>query len=102
MDPQESVIPNVKVELTEISTGSKRSTVSGADGLYSLPYLAPGLYRVTVEATGFKRYVNEGVQVSTNERIALDVRLEVGQVAESVIVTAEVPFFRRRQPLRAR
>src|SRR6266550_5602711 len=92
MDPQESVIPNVKVELTEISTGSRRSTVSGTDGLYSVPFLAPGLYRVTVEAAGFKRFVNPGVQISTNERVALDVHLEVGQVAESVIVTAESPI----------
>src|SRR4030095_10669558 len=64
----------------------------GADGLYSVPFLVPGLYRLTVEAAGFKRYVNEGVQISTNERVAVDVRLEVGQVAESVVVTAESPI----------
>lgn len=91
-DPQDSVIPNVKIEVTEIATGSKRTTVSGADGLYTVPFLAPGLYRVSVESPGFKRFVDEGVQVSTNERVSLDIRLEVGQVQESIQVTAETPI----------
>jgi hypothetical protein len=92
MDPQDSVVPSVKVESTEVNTGSKRATVTGGDGLYTLPFLSPGLYRVTVEAPGFKRYVNEGIQVSTNERVGLDIKLEIGQVADSVIITADSPI----------
>src|SRR5262245_5280892 len=92
MDSQEGLIPNAKIEMTLVSTGSRYSTVSASNGSYTLPALTPGAYRVEAEAQGFKRYIRDGVQVTTNERITLDIRLDVGQVGESVTVTAEVPL----------
>ncbi len=92
LDAQDAVVPNVKIQLTEVSTGAKYDTVSSTEGLYSVPFLAPGLYRVTAETTGFKRYVREGVRVSTNDRVGLDIKLELGQVIESVTVSDEAPI----------
>ncbi|RPI16721.1 MAG: carboxypeptidase regulatory-like domain-containing protein, partial [Acidobacteriales bacterium] len=92
LDAQDAVVPNVKIQLTEVSTGAKYDTVSSTEGLYSVPFLAPGLYRVTAETAGFKRYVREGVRVSTNDRVGLDIKLELGQVIESVTVSDEAPI----------
>ncbi len=89
VDSSNAVIPGVRIIATQVDTGSNHETISGADGLYAIPYLSPGTYRISAEASGFKRYVREGVVLSTNERKALDVTLEVGQVIETVTVTAE-------------
>lgn len=91
-DASGSVIPGVKIVATQMQTGSNHQTVSGPDGQYSLPFLPPGDYRVAAEAQGFKRFVREGIRVSTNERISLDITLEVGAVTESVTVSAAAPL----------
>src|SRR5262249_46810812 len=88
-DPQNAVTPNVSVQINEINTGSKRSTVTDGEGMYTFPLLSPGSYEVTVETAGFKRYVRRGIQISTNERRTLDIRLEVGQVTDAVFVSAD-------------
>src|SRR5262249_51577218 len=67
----------------------RSQTVSGPDGSYTLPFLPPGTYTLTAEATGFKKYVNGNVLVTTNEREQLDITLEVGGVDQTVTVSAE-------------
>ena len=54
--------------------------------------LLPGKYRVTAEATGFKRAVRENIELRVNDRLTVDFTLEVGDLAESVVVTAESPL----------
>jgi len=66
--------------------GPHEVEVTTAEGTYNVPYLAPGNYRLTVEAAGFKRYVREGIQLRTGETPRLDIALEVGAVTESVQV----------------
>ncbi len=92
MDAQGAVIPGVKVIATQTETESKSETVAGADGQFVLPFLPPGLYGVAAEAPGFKRYIREGLQVTTDQRMSLDILLEVGQATDSVTVTAEAPM----------
>jgi len=92
IDPQDASIPGVKVTALQVETGAKFETVSGADGLYTLPFLPPAQYRVTAEISGFKRYQRDGVQAGANERIGLDIQMEVGQVTETVSVTGEAPM----------
>ena len=89
LDAQEAVVPNVKIVATQVDTGASYDAVTGSEGQYTLPFLAPGVYRVTATVTGFKRYVRENVLVSTNERTALDIRLEIGQQVDTVSVSAE-------------
>jgi len=88
-DSQSAVVPGVKIVAIQVASGGKYETVSGPEGLYTLPFLPPGSYRVTAEASGFKRYVREGVTVSTGERLTLDIGLEIGQLTETVTVSAE-------------
>ena len=53
-DPSGSVIPNAKVTAVRIETGVTQATVTSSAGTFTLPNLAVGTYRVTVEAEGFK------------------------------------------------
>lgn len=91
-DPQDASVGGANITATRIETGAKHATVSDNDGRYSLPFLAPGVYQIVWEAAGFKKYQRESVTVGTNERIGIDVRLEVGAVTETINVTAEAPI----------
>ncbi len=89
LDAQQAVIPGVRVAAVQVETGARYETVTGGDGQYTLPFLPPGDYTLTAEGPGFKRYVRENVHMTTNERKALDLPLELGQLAETVTVTAQ-------------
>lgn len=91
-DPQGAAISGVKVAALQTDTGSKFETVSGEDGLYTIPFLPPAAYRVTAEASGFKKYDRTGVSLGANERISLDIEMAIGQMTETVSVTAEAPM----------
>jgi len=88
-DAQSAVVPGAKVIAVEKATGARYETQSTADGQYTLPFLTPGLYVLTAEATGFKRYVREAVRASTNARLAIDIQLELGAVSQTLTVTEE-------------
>ncbi|HWB87451.1 MAG TPA: TonB-dependent receptor [Bryobacteraceae bacterium] len=90
-DTQQAMIPGVKIVCTNAGTGAKYDTVSGSDGAYTIPFLVPGRYDLSAEASGFKSYLRNGIQVSTNQRIQLDIALEVGQVNETITVVADAP-----------
>ena len=90
-DPQGAVIQGVKIVATQPDTGAKFETVSGSDGLFTIPFLPPSAYRVTAEAAGFKKYDRTGFQLGANERVSLDIEMAVGQITETISVTAEAP-----------
>jgi hypothetical protein len=90
-DSQGLVIPHAKVVVTQSDTGTKYETVTGTEGQYTAPFLQPGLYTVTAEASGFKRYVRQGLQISTNERMSLDIQLQIGELTDSVSVSGDAP-----------
>lgn len=91
-DPGSSIIPAAKVLLINQATGVSRSTLTNASGEYVFGSLDPGTYSVAVEAPGFKKMLRNQVVVGTQEFVTLDVKLELGSVNESVMVTAEVPL----------
>src|SRR5262245_61902797 len=87
-------VANATVTVTQTETGDVTKTTSGKDGGYIITNLRPGLYAVTVEAQSFRRFVQEGLQLTTGERIRLDVALTVGGVNEEVKVTADASLLR--------
>src|SRR5579863_346613 len=88
-DNSGALIPQATVAATNAGTGLKTTVVTDANGNFTLPQLVPGDYQVTVEASGFKRYVVEKLTLQVDQRQPLDVKLELGQVSESVNVTSE-------------
>lgn len=91
-DPGGAVISNANVTLQNEATGTIRNTVSNAAGQYVFSQVQPATYTLDVEAMGFKKYEHKGVVVGTQENVSLDVKLELGQLTESVVVTAETPL----------
>lgn len=88
-DPSGASVPNVKIEATERNTGARYETVSGPSGDYSLPFLPPGPYTLTAEAAGFKKHTQEGVNVTANQRLTINIALQIGNQVETVTVTAD-------------
>jgi hypothetical protein len=91
-DASGAVIPNAPVTVTNQAMGTKTSLVTNEVGLYQAPYLIPGLYQITVEVPGFKKFVRDGVEVRVNDRIEVNISLEVGAAEQSVTVTGETPL----------
>src|ERR1051325_1899062 len=91
-DAQQASVPNAKIQVTLTATGARSQTTSGTDGLYTIPFLAPGTYKMEVEAAGFKRYVRDGIELAAGERVGLDVEMSIGQLTETISVTADAPM----------
>src|SRR5262249_13889789 len=68
------------------------STVTTGEGLFTIPYLTPGTYTVAAELSGFKKSVREGLEVRIGDRLVVDLSMEVGQLEETVLVTAQSPL----------
>ncbi len=91
-DPSNSVIAGAKVTVLEVHTGTKVQTVSESTGLYTVPFLLPGDYDITVQVPGFKEAIRKGVHLGAGEHPAIDVHLEVGDTSQSISITAEAPM----------
>ncbi len=91
-DPAAALVPGAKVTLTNTETGFVSNGVTNAEGSYYIPFLAVGSYQLTVEAAGFKTYVQRGIELSAAEVPRIDVKLEVGSTNESVQVTGAAPM----------
>jgi hypothetical protein len=80
-----------EVALIDQDTGFIRTTKTNAEGFFSFPDAKAAVYKLTVSSPGFKRYEQSGIALSSSEQRSLGViRLEVGDVTQSVEVTAEV------------
>ncbi len=91
-DPSGGVIAKAKVRATGTSTNVATSALTGDSGDFLLPFLIPGEYTITAEAPGFKRFVGSGVQVQVNDRVSLDINLEIGESTQTVEVAASAPL----------
>ena len=87
-DPTGAVVPNAKVTVRNQNTDTRLETNSGNDGIYSFFSLTPGTYEVTATASDFKRFLSPGNVLRVGSRMTLDIKMELGDVATSVEVTA--------------
>ncbi len=88
-DPSGAVIPNVTIVVINTETNSRATVSSGPEGNYVAPLLPRGAYRIEVSAGGFKRFVQDGIHLQVQQTARIDIQLAVGEVAESVLVTAD-------------
>ena len=91
-DPTGGRVANAKISATETRTGATAEAKSDSSGTYSIPFLAPGTYKLTAEVAGFKKYVREDIQLGPGDHPVIDIPLEVGDVSQSVSVVAEIPL----------
>ena len=94
-DPSGAVIPEAELTLRAVTTSAVVRVTSGTDGLYSFPNLLAGTYELTVSAPGFRDYVQRGILLNLNQKVRIDVPLEVGAAAETVEVTASASQLKR-------
>ncbi|MBM3746006.1 MAG: TonB-dependent receptor [Acidobacteria bacterium] len=91
-DPSGAVVAGAKVAVTGEATGARVEVQSNPEGNYHVPFLLPGRYTVEVESAGFRRLIREGIIVQVNDRITLNLSLELGATADAVNVTADSPL----------
>jgi hypothetical protein len=87
-DPSGSAVPNASLTVTETNTNAVRKTLTNESGDYIVSFLKPGDYRVSITAPGFKEAVQPAVHLQLNQAMTIDLALEVGQVTDSVEVSA--------------
>ncbi|HYB95660.1 MAG TPA: carboxypeptidase-like regulatory domain-containing protein, partial [Vicinamibacterales bacterium] len=85
------VVPGVTVTLINESSGATREAVSNERGLYDFTAVPPGVYTVKAELTGFKTFESKGVRVATQQFVTMDIKLDVGQLQETITVTGAAP-----------
>ncbi|MCI0625861.1 MAG: carboxypeptidase-like regulatory domain-containing protein [Acidobacteria bacterium] len=87
-DPGGAVVPGAMVRVTNTGTNISVSVTTDNSGFFNTPPLRIGIYRMEVEVSGFKKSVRDGIALRVQDRLNLDVRLEVGEVTQTVDVTA--------------
>jgi hypothetical protein len=88
-DSSSAAISNAQVTLTQTATNLHQQTLSSSTGDYQFHNLIPGIYKLEVEAAGFKHLVREGVQVVTGTTVTADLALIPGGDRETVTVSAD-------------
>jgi hypothetical protein len=89
-DPSGSAVLGAKVVVTDVLKNTSTELVTNTVGFYSVPFLLPSRYKVTVEMSGFKKFSRQDIVLGVNDKLGLDVDLEVGAMAESVTVTGQL------------
>ena len=92
-----AVVPGASVKIAHLATGRERDSVTNELGEFWVPALPVGTYKVTVTMPGFKQFVQEGIVLEVNRVARLNLRLDVGQLSENVVVTGDAPLVETTQ-----
>ena len=91
-DASGAVVPNAQITVTQTETNVDAISATNADGLFRVPSLINGPYKVTIITSGFKKQVIEGLTLRIGENLNVEAKLEVGGVSESIQVTSAIPL----------
>jgi hypothetical protein len=92
VDDQGAVLPGVTVTISNTDTGDSRTVVSNERGVFRAPLLPLGTYRVSAELQGFRTYEQTGIILTAGRTAVLDIKMTVGQLQETITVTADAPL----------
>jgi hypothetical protein len=92
VDQQGAVLPGVSIVVRHQESGLFREIVSGEDGSFHLSAMTPGVYEITAELQGFKKYQQRDVRLEVGRSAQVTLTLDVGGLTESVTVSAEAPL----------
>ena len=85
-DEKQAVVTNATVTVRNVKTNEARTTQTDGDGRYRFNGMSVGDYEITVESTGFAKYVQSGIQLVLNQQATVDATLKTGQLSEVVNV----------------
>src|ERR1700733_14305883 len=91
-DASGAVVSGAKVTGADVDRGVQMTLSTNGDGEYVASPLHIGRYRVTVEKTGFKKAVSEVVELNVQDRVAINVALQIGEISEEMVVTGTAPL----------
>ena len=91
-DTTGAVVPGATITVTNVATNVSRTAVTNETGDFVIPELTVGSYSVTASVAGFKKEVLTGLDLNVDQRLRADVRMEVGNIAETIQVTTDTPL----------
>jgi carboxypeptidase family protein len=89
-DSSGALVPHVKVIVVNASTNISREVESGSSGVYTIVQLTPGRYEVTFDKSGFKTVKFTAIELTVDQKLTLDTKLEVSSAAEQITVEGAV------------
>jgi hypothetical protein len=90
-DPSQALVRGAEVRAVDQATGVELRVKTNADGIYTIPFVAPGTYQVYVQANGFSTVVSEPLTITVGQALVFDVQLKVGSSTQEVTVEAGSP-----------
>jgi len=91
-DPSGGAVANAAVDLVSPETKVQRTAATGSQGEYRFQFLPPGIYTLTVTATGFARSEQKGLQLLVNTPATANVQLRLGQSTQTITVSEDTPL----------
>src|ERR1700731_2449613 len=88
-DQNGAVVPSATVKAQNTDTGFTVTVKASSEGSYLIPLLPLGHYSISVEVSGFKTFTRSGVLVPVGQDIRVDVKMEVGEVSQTVAVVSD-------------
>src|SRR5262245_39680219 len=82
LDTSQAALPGATVSVQNAETNEIATAVTNAQGSYTIPFLRPGAYTLTVEMSGFQKHVRSGLRLQVNETATINVQLAVGGISE--------------------
>jgi len=92
LDPSGAAVAGASVKILNPATGVELTSVTTEAGVYRMPSISAGTYRITVSAAGFKGAVRENVVLGVAQTLTVDFKLEVGNVSDQITVSSEAPL----------
>src|SRR4051812_25214170 len=88
-DPSGAAVPNANIKATSVATNSTKETKSTTDGVYTIPFLEPGVYVIEASAAGFQMLKRTNITLSVGQRLNFPLQLTVGQATTEITVTGQ-------------
>jgi hypothetical protein len=100
-DPGGALIPNAQIQVANQGTGIKFETKTTDTGNFTAPYLSAGIYDISVEIQGFKKFVQKGVRVQVAQTTTVDIQMQIGATSDSINVTGDAPLLQTESAAQA-
>ena len=91
-DSTGAIVPHARIVITNTDTGTKTSLLSNSTGNFTVPFLVPGPYSISVSSPGFRSFLHTGITLQTQQTVTENVVLEIGEASQSITVSAETPL----------
>src|SRR5215213_1820634 len=91
-DTSQAALPGATVTVQNQETNEVATATTNNEGAYTIPFLRPGVYTLTVEMSGFQKYTRSDMRLEVSQVAVVNTQLGVGGVTENVTVSAESPL----------